>query len=308
MLKLFQTNELDKDLLVKKIVEQFRSGEKLIFKRSLLEFFDDQGQFIGDNLFETTFKTRKNQAPLIYEVSGPYDTISKQYATVAKVYHQGELLFQSDLKAGIFQRTAAMVWIYLDTLNKPLGKTLLIGAGKVGLETGSYLKHFTPGLSQIDYQDIEQKIKEFEEPLENIGLHANYKENPDLSIYNTIIMATTTNTCLINEDNISSIKPGSVVISLCTTSPTGEIAPEIYQRDEINIFLDYEPTKTFTGDMKHAYELGYLNQAINFHELLTGKTVIDLDEKINLVRLTGTPMQNIAVIEVLLERENVILD
>ena len=134
MSKLITTHNLDKDLLVDKIVEQFGKMDQIYFKRSLLEFFDDQGQFIGDNLFETSFKLRQDQAPLIYEISGPYDTVSKQYATIGKIYHRGELLFQCDLKAGIFQRTAAMVWIYLDALKHAPGKTLLIGAGKVGVE------------------------------------------------------------------------------------------------------------------------------------------------------------------------------
>lgn len=308
MQKLYPTTDLDKVLLANKILEQFQSADKLNYQRALLELFDKNGQFIGDNLFETTFKTRDNQAPLIYEVSGPYDTVSKQYATIGKVYHAGELLFQCDLKAGIFQRTAAMVWIYLDALRKLPGRTLVIGAGKVGLEIGKYLKHFSSDFEFLDYQDVERKAKEFEDPLEKIGLRAVYKDNPELSDYDTIIMATTTNTCLINEKNISSLKPGSFVISLCTTSTSGEIAQEIYGREDVNIFLDYELTKTFTGDMKRVNESGYLDHAICFQELLEGKAVFNLDGKINLVRLTGTPMQNIAVIEVVLEREKVKLE
>ncbi len=308
MQDLYPTSDLNKGLLVEKIIEQFRNTSKLNYKRALLEFFDESGRFIGDNLFETTFKIRENHAPLIYEVSGPYDTVSKEYATIGKVYQSGELLFQCDLKSGIFQRTAAMVWAYMDALGKPLGEILLVGAGKVGLETGKYLKYFSSGLEQLDYQDIEQKSEEFETPLRELGLQANYQEKPDLAAYDTVIMATTTNVCLVNTDNISSLKPGTLVISLCTTSQSGEIAPECYGLENVNIFLDYELTKTFTGDMKRINELGYLDQAISFQELLEGKTDFDRDRNINLVRLTGTPMQNIAVIEVVLERENVKLE
>ena len=303
MTQLYTTHNLDKVLLVDKIVEQFRNIDQLYFKRSLLEFFDDQGQFIGDNLFETTFKLQPDQAPLVYEVSGPYDTVSKQYATIGKVYQRGELLFQCDLKAGIFQRTAAMVWIYLDALKHAPGRTLLIGAGKVGVENAAYLKHFSPDLKQIDYQDL-QRMETYEQQLGELNLQATYQAAPDLSLYDTFIMATTTSTCLINEDNISSLKPGCVVISLCTTSPSGEIAPEIYGLDSVNVFLDYELTKTFTGDMKKANELGYLNQAILFQDLLIGKTEVELENKVNLVRLTGSPMQNIAVIEMVMDHMN----
>lgn len=303
MSQLRTTQNLDKDLLVDKIVEQFRRADQLYFKRSLLEFFDDQGQFIGDNLFETTFKLRPGQAPLIYEVSGPYDTVSKQYATIAKIYHRGELEFQCDLKAGIFQRTAAMAWIYLDALKHAPGRTLLVGAGKVGLENAAYLKHFSPGLEQIDYQDL-ARMEAYEQKLADLGIRASYQESPVLSQYDTIIMATTANGCLIHPGNFASLKPGSVVISLCTTSPTGEIDPEIYGLD-VNTFLDYELTKTFTGDMQKANDLGNLERAILFQDLLEGKTSVDTEKKVNLVRLTGTPMQNIAVVDMLLEKENI---
>ena len=303
MTTLITTPNLDKDLLVRKIVEQFLQADALIYKRPLLEFFDDQGRFIGDNLFETTFKLRPDQAPLIYEVSGPYDTVSKEYATIAKVYHRGELVFQFDLKPGIIQRTAAMVWIYLDVLKHKIGKVLLIGAGKVGKSTAEYLKHFTPDLNSIDYQDVERKIVSFEDPLRAIGIQAKYVESPEFSQYDTIIMATTTNRCLVNEENISSIRAGSAVVSLCTTSQSGEIAKEIYGRGDVNVFLDYDLSKTFTEDMKKVNELGYLDNVYYLKDLIKGEDEINKEQKINIIRLTGTPMQNIAVIDILFEKK-----
>ena len=301
------TPSLDKNLLVAKIVEQFRHADQLYYKRALLEVFDDQGRFIGDNVFETTFKLRPDRAPLIYEVSGPYDSVSKEYATVAKVFHRGQLEFQFDLKPGIFQRTAAMVWIYLEALKHKVGRVLFLGAGKVARHTAEYLKHFCPGLQAVDYADLERRINGFETPLRELGVKASYLETVEFSLYDTIIMATTTTQCLIHEGNITAVKPGAVAVSLATTSPSGEIAAEVYARPDVNVFLDYELSKTFTGDMRKANDLGYLQKTIVYKELLKGGAAADLGSRRNIVRLTGTPLQNVAVVDLMLELEKISL-
>jgi hypothetical protein len=301
MSELKTTMELDKVLLVGKIREGFRAIGQLKYKRALIEFFDDQGKFLGDNVFETTFKLRGADAPLIYEVSGPYDSVSKEYATLARVYLRGELKFECDLKPGIFQRTAAMVWLYLDTLRHAPGKVLFIGAGKVSRHTAAYLKHFSPGLQTVDYSDLAQKVAGFETPLREMGLQTRYMEKPDLSAYNTIIMATNTAKCIIQDENFSTLRPGTVIVSLCTTSQTGEISKEIYARSDVNTFLDYELSKTFTEDMRRANDLGYLNTVIYLKDILAGQSDFELAAKVNIVRLTGTPIQNVAVIDTLFE-------
>ena len=118
-------------------------------------------------------------------------------------------------------------------------------------------------------------------------------------------MATNTNTCIINEENFLSIKPGSLIISLCTTSQSGEIFEEVYNKNNINIFLDYENTKDFTSEMRRANELGYLNNAIKFIDVLDRKVHYNLPSSVNIVRLTGTPMQNIALIDIMMESDDI---
>jgi hypothetical protein len=304
MSELKKTMELDKAILVEKIREQFMKIDQLKYQRKLFEFFDNQGKFLGDNVFETTFKQREGDAPLVYEVSGPYDVVSKEYATIARVYLRGELKFECDMKLGIFQRTAAMVWLYLATLDHTLGKTLFIGAGKVARNTAAYLKFFSPELGSVDYTDLTQKVDTFEKPLQIIGIQTRYLDNPDFSGYNTIIMATNTTKCIIDDGNISTLKPGTVIVSVCTTSQSGEVSKEIYARSDINTFLDYDLSKTFTEDMRKANDLGYLDKVIYFKDILSGQSEFDLGTKVNIVRLTGTPIQNVAVIDTMLKEEN----
>ena len=103
---------LDKDKLINNIRRQISNSSKLKYQRSLLEFEDSEGSFIGDNVFETTFLLRGNEAPLIYEVSGPYDVISNEYATIGRIYENGKRIFECDIKSQIQERTAAMLCLF----------------------------------------------------------------------------------------------------------------------------------------------------------------------------------------------------
>ena len=118
---------LNKSSLVANIREQFQNIDQLKYQRALQEFFDD-GKFIGDNVFETSFKLREGKHPLAYEVSGPYCAASNEYATIGRIYERGEQVFASNIKQQIQQRTAAMLWLFLSELGHKPDKILLVGA------------------------------------------------------------------------------------------------------------------------------------------------------------------------------------
>jgi len=304
MILLETTPTLEKNELVSKIKHIFLNFEQYKYNRVLIEFFTDENIFIGDNVLETTFKIQKNSAPIIYEVSGPYDAKSNSYPTIARVFYEGNLIYECDLKPGILQRTAAMTWLYIDVLEHKPERILLFGGGNLSFHIASYLKGYIPNLMKIDYNDVEQKRNRFETPLREIGLTVNFTPTHDLSHYDTIIMATNTKDYILHARNISQIKPGTLVISLCTTSQMGEISEDIYNRHDVNVFLDYPETKTFTADMKKANTLGYLEKGILFLDIIKKRASYDLRSKVNIVRLSGTPMQNVAVIDMMLEKKN----
>ena len=104
---------LNKERLIANIRQLLINNHRLKYQRALLEFENIDGSFLGDNVFETTFLLRDNQAPLIYEVSGPYDVISNEYATIGRIYEKGQRIFECNIKDQIQQRTAAMERIIL---------------------------------------------------------------------------------------------------------------------------------------------------------------------------------------------------
>ena len=141
---------------------------------------------------------------------------------------------------------------------------------------------------------------------QDLGVSARFIPTLDLSPYDTIIMVTNTNTCLVDNQNIEDVPKGAFLASLCTTSQVGEIAPNVYAHDDFNVFFDYDLTRSFTSDMRAADKAGHLSNVTHLKEILDGTAPnnLDLHSKRNLLRLTGTPMQNIAVLNMIQERQN----
>lgn len=289
---------LDKATLVANIRTQFENIEQLKYQRSLQEFFDGSS-FIGDNVFETSFKLREDLPPLAYEVSGPYCAASNEYETIGRIYEKGELIFERNIKQQIQQRTAAMVWLFLSELQHAPKSILLVGAGKLSFEIVKYLKHFIPSLNSLDYHSRTQHEESFESPCSALGVTSHYQANLNLGAYDTIIMATNTHECLIDETNIETVQAGAVIASLCTTSQTGEIAGSVYARDDVDVVFDYELTRSFTPDMQAADKAGQLNKVSLLSDILKQDVTGGLSTKKNIWRITGTPMQNIAVLDMI---------
>ncbi|MGI2170411.1 hypothetical protein ACROAE_09465 [Shewanella sp. MF05960] len=290
---------LDKDTLMANIRGQFVNSKQLKYQRKLLEFTDNSGAFLGDNVFETSFLLRDQQSPLVYEVSGPYDVISNEYATIGRIYENGQRIFECDIKDQIQQRTAAMVALFFDTINHRPSKVLLVGAGKLATETVRYLKHSFPTLNMLDYHARTQRADTFEAVCNALDISATYQPVLDLAGYDTIIMATNTTTCLINSANIDTVQKGAVIASLCTTSQVGEITGEVYGLDNINVVFDYDLTRSFTPDMKAANKAGFLNNVSLLTDILNDAHKPDLTNKKTILRITGTPMQNVAVLNMM---------
>lgn len=292
---------LNKEILIANIRQLLINNHYLKYQRALLEFENMDGSFLGDNVFETTFLLRGDQAPLIYEVSGPYDVISNEYATIGRIYEKGQRIFECNIKDQIQQRTAAMVCLFFESLKHDPNKILIIGAGKLAIEVIRYLNYAFPLIGCIDYHARNQRAETFEASCNDLGISAKFQDVMHLGDYDTIIMVTNTSECLINDKNIESITNGAVVASLCTTSQTGEIAAEVYGLKDVNVLFDYDLTRSFTPDMRVADKAGYLKNVTLLKDILDTEITLDMAGKKNILRITGTPMQNIAVLDMMRE-------
>ncbi|MBU0975577.1 hypothetical protein KJ918_02155, partial [Patescibacteria group bacterium] len=156
MIKLPTTPALDKDKLVEQIKDKFLNLKQYKYKRILAGFLDENGNYLGDNFFETTFKFQDPKPPVVYEISGPFDSVSNKFAGIARVFYEAELMFEYDHVGGINQRTAAMTLAYLLELKHKVQNILIFGPGKVSTQVVDYLKHFNKDLAKIDYVHYEK--------------------------------------------------------------------------------------------------------------------------------------------------------
>lgn len=305
MLSIIDTPILNKELLINRIKKNFLNFDDFKFSRNILEFTDNKGDFLGDNFSETSFKIIKNNAPIIFQVTGPYDVISNDYAMLAQVFHKAKLIFEFDMKKGIIQRTAAMVLLYFQELDHTPNNIIFYGVGKVNIEIIEYIKYFYPSIKTIYYYHYQEKKVEFEEKTKKIGIESKYIRIPDLSKYDTVILAKNKGDYIVDEKLINSVKNGTVIISLSTTG-IADIKPIVYSYKRLNLFFDYENSLTFFSDLKEAREKGYIKNYLVLKDILKYRSrMLTLKNKINLIRLTGTPLQNVAVIEMMMEMNNI---
>jgi len=67
----------------------------------------------------------------------------------------------------------------------------------------------------------------------------------------------------------------------------------------VNVVLDYDLTRNFTPDMKKADAEGHLSKVTLLGDVMKGTAKVDLSVTKNILRITGTPMQNVAVLDVM---------
>ena len=91
-------------------------------------------------MFEITCEKRDGKPPLVYEVSGPYEASSRQYATRARMFEDGHQVFEAEIKSGILIRTGAMAALALQVLEHRPKSVLIVGTGALSVETCRRLK------------------------------------------------------------------------------------------------------------------------------------------------------------------------
>ncbi len=292
---------IDKTKLIELIKEYFINSDRYPYSRTIAETFDQKGNFVGDNVMETIFELKPGHPSIIYQMTGPYDAAIKDYASYGFVWFENKIFDQVDLKNEIISRTGAMVPIFLDTLQHKPKKILLVGPGKVNKSVLEYLCLLFHE-AELFYNHHNLSSETFENFARDLGTEVQYvKDLSDLSKFDVIVMATNTATPIITQKNFATIKKGALVFSFYTTGNSAEIDIELYGRPEINLFIDYENTKTFKSDTKTATEKGYFDKSIELKDLLTKKVEVDTRTRVNLIRLTGTPFQNLALYKLLLK-------
>lgn len=288
--------------LGEKIKEMYINQDKYRLVRDLQEFKDGE-KYLGDFLTYIIFEELGEKAPRFYSISGPYDTISNKAPQQALVFEDGNLLLNIDYTTFADIRTGVMDPILLESLGYTSieGKKILyLGTGKVATESLKALKEYFPEITSVDYINKSGEPKLFGEAAHLLGISLAKSSLDNISEYDFIFCHTAASQPVLTKQYLENIKKGAIITTF--VGPETEVADEFFDTTHAAIVTDWAESLTSGKDLRQALEKGYLDkkQIIFLKDLFERNKQTDRSSHYTLYRSTGTPIQNLAVLKLLL--------
>lgn len=287
--------------LVASIKQAFINQDRYFFDKHVPEFVKN-GKFLGDYFNNIAVEPFEDKPPRFYHVFSPFDVISNKAPEYAVIFENDELILQVDFDRYIALRTAAMNAIVLEALgvadlaNK---KVLLFGSGKIASEAVNILTSEL-GLAGIDVITKSGDLTKIKSATEQSGVSINTGDIGNIGDYDVIICHTQSTEPVISKEQLTSIKQGAVLTSFISSTEHGEFPDEVFNSTQANIVTDWQQTLEGAKDLKRALEAGQFNEQdlVYVKDLLHGKG-IDQSKHYTVYRSTGTPIQNLAALQLL---------
>lgn len=290
--------------LLESINEAFLKQDDYFFDKHVPEFTKD-GEFLADYYNQLAVEPRDGKPPRFYHTYSPFDVVSNKAPHYAAVFEDGKRILDVDFDEYVTMRTAAMNAVVLSVLGiKDLSDkaVLLFGSGKIATEAVKILASEL-GLTTIDVITKSGDLTNITGVTETSGVAICEGNVDDIGKYDVIIAHTQSSAPVIPADKIELIKKGAVLLSFITSADHGEFPDEIYNPTRANIIADWPQTAISAKDLKRVLETGKINETDILHlkDLLSGET-IDPNKEYTVYRSSGTPIQNLAVLRLLIAR------
>lgn len=255
-------------------------------------------EFDGDDfLFFYIYEKRQGSSPRFYFIVSPYDQVTKAAPQGAQVFDNGKLVLQLDYTEYVKVRTGLMDAFALSALGQdPTGKKILyMGAGGVSEWSLRALKAYFPNVTSVDYKNASGGKASFESLGKSLGITTTYVDTPDIALYDYIFMHTSARTPIINAEQVAQIKKGAFI---SIYSDKTEVAIEVYK--DAAVLLNWQNSFKKEEDLVAANEKGFVDESkvAIMHSLLDNHAIPEGHHIV--FRSGGTPMQNIAVLQLLL--------
>lgn len=292
--------------LIDSIKDVFLHQDKFAMQKIVPEFSID-GTFIGDYFNYIIFESLGEKPPRIYHTASPYDVISKKAPQQALVFHDGKLELSVDFTEYVDMRTGIMDALLLQALAvKNIGEKRIVyfGTGKIARWSLKYLKEIYPEIKSVDFVNASGNGNDFIEYASELGIVATLVPAPDISRYDIIIMHTSTDVPILTAADISKIKKGAIITAYRTTSEHGEFENDFLNTSHAHVITDWEHSLEFVSDMKGALEKGILkkDESMLLKNIFEGALPVG-DKAYTVFRSTGTPMQNVAILKLVMQEE-----
>jgi ornithine cyclodeaminase/alanine dehydrogenase-like protein (mu-crystallin family) len=292
---------MDYAKLLESIKQTFIGQDNYFFDKHVPEFEKD-GAFLGDYFNQLAVEPLGDKPPRFYHTFSPFDVISNKAPQYAAVFEAGERLLDIDFGGYVAMRTAAMNAVVLTALGFDSladKKVLLFGSGKVATEAVRVLASDL-GLTSIDVVTRSDDLTNIKTATKDSNVSINTGSVDNIGQYDVIIAHTQTAAPVISKEQLADIKQGAVLTSFITSTEHGEFPDEIYDGAKANIITDWQQSLSGAKDLKRALDARQFNEQdlLYIKDLLTGKE-IDRSKHFTVYRSAGTPIQNLAVLRLL---------
>ena len=294
---------MDLSTLTKNIKQTFLEQNRYVFEKKVTEFRVN-GQFVGDIINFLMFDG-STTPPTFYEVSTPFDLISKKAPQHALVYRDGKCVFQTDYTEYAAMRTGVMDGLVLSHTHKNKlndKKVLMFGSGKTASWSLKGLAALVPEISQIDYFSLSGQKPVFEELGQEIGIQLKYHNDwrDNLSQYDIILCHTRAEAPLLNKYDIKNVKDDAQIHSYITSTEHGELVDEFYT-NKINLVSDWPKALEYNKILMRVVANKQVEPSsiVYLREVLGGTYVPKPGSPYTIFQFSGTPIQNLAVLQLL---------
>lgn len=293
--------ELDYKELGTNIRTVFLESEKYQLDK-YVPTFEVDGKFIGDFFNMTMFESNGDKAPTFYHIYSPYDVISNEAPQWGSVMSDGELRYHDEVTDYVRQRTGVMTSLVLQALGtKSLEDkaVLFVGTGKIAMCDLAALKVYYPELDKIAYINNISKPTEFAELAATLQIKISEAAAEDIGYFDVIICHTSSKEPVLTSNLVSRVKPGAFIANYASEDHQ-EVAKDYYNNEFANVIIDWDQTIEEAVELKDAVEKGLIatEDIIRVKDLFAGNTHVE-DSKYTVYRSHGTPMQNLAFLQLL---------
>ena len=285
--------------LISSLETTFLNQDKYYFDKHVPEF-SDNGKFLGDYFNQLAVEPLGDKPPRFYHTFSPFDTISNKAPHHAVVFEDGNILLNIDFDEYVAMRTAAMSTLVIkalgiDTLRGV--RVLLFGSGRIATQAVKILASEL-GLEAIDIINKSGDLSEIKVAVTPVQVDAGSTVN--IGDYDIIICHTQAAETVISADQLGSIKKGAILASFISSTEHGEFPDLVYDSTKANIITDWQQSVLGAKDMQRAQDQAYFKESdlLFIKDILSGQKV-DGTKEYTVYRSTGTPIQNLAVLKLL---------
>ncbi len=216
-----------------KIVETFLNQDQYLLVKEVPEF-KQNGVLIGD-WFSYLMCDPTTNPPTFYEVTSPYDLVSKKAPQHALVFQDGKCILQTDYTDYVAMRTSvldALLLTYLGVTSLADKKVLICGTGRFASWSIQSLKAYFPELDEVAYLTKQNPDQAFEKLATSLGVKTVHTIERNPSGFDIILCHTNAEESIFTDPSL--IKQGAILTGFLSSTQYGEFADAFYNSDSTN--------------------------------------------------------------------------